>query len=119
MNTRTIRLLLTAVPAISCPIPGIAQVKRDVRAGATLEELMKIEVTSAGRKEQRAGDVPASIFVITQDDIRRSRITTTLSIAAASVNLFDRTHVEFSGANIGMAATRVPRNGHVQLTWRF
>ncbi|MBI3855354.1 MAG: hypothetical protein HY293_06650, partial [Planctomycetes bacterium] len=30
----------------------------------SLEELSKIEVTSASRKEQRLADVPAAIFVI-------------------------------------------------------
>lgn len=39
---------------------------------ASLEELMKIRITSASRKEQRADEVPAAIFVITQEDIRRA-----------------------------------------------
>ena len=37
---------------------------------------MDIEITSASRKEQPAGDVAAAIFVITRDDIRRSGMTT-------------------------------------------
>ena len=36
---------------------------------------MNIEITSASRKEQRATDVAAAVFVITQDDIRRSGMT--------------------------------------------
>ncbi len=43
---------------------------------ATLEELMNIEVTSASRKEQRAGDIPAAVFVLTQEDIQRSGMQT-------------------------------------------
>ena len=39
---------------------------------ATLEELMSIEVTSASRREQRAEDVPAAVYVIGRDEIRRS-----------------------------------------------
>jgi iron complex outermembrane recepter protein len=42
----------------------------------TIEDLMNIEITSASRKEQRLADVPAAISVITQDDIRRSGMTT-------------------------------------------
>jgi iron complex outermembrane recepter protein len=42
----------------------------------TIEDLMNIQVTSAARKEQRFGDVPSAIYVITQDDIRRSGMTT-------------------------------------------
>ena len=41
-------------------------------ARVSIEDLMKIEITSAAKKEQRAEDVPAAVFVITQDDIRRS-----------------------------------------------
>ena len=37
---------------------------------------MQIQVTSASRKEQRAGAVAAAIFVLTQDDIRRSGMRT-------------------------------------------
>lgn len=43
---------------------------------ATIEDLMNITITSASRKEQRMGDVPASVYVITRDDIRRSGMTT-------------------------------------------
>jgi iron complex outermembrane receptor protein len=45
-------------------------------ARASIEDLMNIEITSASRKEQRIGDVPAAISVLTQDDIRRSGMTT-------------------------------------------
>jgi iron complex outermembrane receptor protein len=37
-----------------------------------IEDLMNIDVTSASKKEQKISRVPAAIFVITQDDIRRS-----------------------------------------------
>lgn len=42
----------------------------------SIEDLLNIEITSASRREQRAGDVPAAIFVITSEDIRRSGMTT-------------------------------------------
>lgn len=41
----------------------------------SIEELMKIEVTSASRRSQKLSEVPSAIFVITQDDIRRSGAT--------------------------------------------
>jgi iron complex outermembrane recepter protein len=37
-----------------------------------IEDLMNLDVTSASKKEQKISRVPAAIFVITQDDIRRS-----------------------------------------------
>ena len=42
---------------------------------ATLEQLMSIEITSASRREQRVEDVPAAVYVISRDEIRRSGIT--------------------------------------------
>lgn len=41
----------------------------------SLEELMNIEVTSIARKEQRVADTAAAIYVITQEDIQRSGVT--------------------------------------------
>jgi iron complex outermembrane receptor protein len=41
----------------------------------SIEELMDLQVTSEGRRPQRLSDVAAAIFVITQDDIRRSGAT--------------------------------------------
>jgi iron complex outermembrane receptor protein len=45
-------------------------------ANFDLETLMKIEVTSPAKKEQKLSDSPTAIYVITQDDIRRSGLTT-------------------------------------------
>jgi iron complex outermembrane receptor protein len=43
---------------------------------ASLEDLMNIEVTTVSKKEQKLSQAPAAIFVITQEDIRRSGMTT-------------------------------------------
>lgn len=42
----------------------------------SLEELMDITVTSVSKKEQKISQAAAAIFVITQEDIRRSGVTT-------------------------------------------
>jgi iron complex outermembrane recepter protein len=42
----------------------------------TLEDLLKIEVTSASRQDERAEDVAAAVYVISRDEIRRSGLTT-------------------------------------------
>lgn len=47
----------------------------DSLADLTLEELANIQVSSVQKKSERAGDSPAAVFVITQDDIRRSGAT--------------------------------------------
>ncbi len=73
MNT----LILILIAALSTGFPGVlsAQPKPADLAGATLEELLNMEVTSAGRRQQRAEDVAAAVYVITRDDIRRSGLT--------------------------------------------
>jgi iron complex outermembrane receptor protein len=38
----------------------------------SVEDLMNVQVTSAGRKDQKLSRVAAAVFVITQEDIRRS-----------------------------------------------
>src|SRR6266849_1862740 len=44
-------------------------------ADLSLEELANLEITSVSRRAERLADAPASLFVITGDDIRRSGVT--------------------------------------------
>lgn len=44
-------------------------------AELTLEELANLEITSVSRRAERLADAPASVFVITREDIRRSGVT--------------------------------------------
>jgi iron complex outermembrane recepter protein len=41
----------------------------------SLEQLMDIEITSVAKKEQKVSETAAAIFVITQEEIRRSGVT--------------------------------------------
>src|SRR4051812_2247273 len=41
----------------------------------TLEELMSVEVSTVSKVPEPSSEVPAAVFVITQDDIRRSGAT--------------------------------------------
>ena len=52
-----------------------------------LTELMNITITSVAKKEQRLADSPAAVFVITQDDIRRSGVTTIADALAMAPGL--------------------------------
>ncbi|MBX3615881.1 TonB-dependent receptor plug domain-containing protein [Nitrosomonas sp.] len=53
------------------------RIKKDADQLLTLsiEELMQVEVTSVSRRAQKLSETPSAIFVITQDDIRRSGVT--------------------------------------------
>ena len=41
----------------------------------SIEDLLNIEVTSVSKKAQKVSEAAAAIFVITQEDIRRSGVT--------------------------------------------
>src|SRR5271163_1255952 len=70
------RILLIALAAgmVIAP-PGIAQQQPDDLTKKSIEDLMNLEVTSASKKEQKISQVAAAIYVITQEDIRRSGAT--------------------------------------------
>jgi len=65
-------VVVLALSAIAGPTGAQVSPRPTDLADATLEDLMKIHITSAARKAQRAEEVPAAVFVITQDAIRRS-----------------------------------------------
>jgi iron complex outermembrane receptor protein len=67
----------------------------------SLEELSHVLITSAAKREQRLADVPASLFVITADDIRRSGFTRLPEVLRLAPNL----HVaQVYGSGYGISA---------------
>ena len=78
MTNRTRSFFATALACgfTALSTDSLAQARAPDLSQASIEELMNIEITAAGRKEQRAADVAAAVFVITNDDIRRSGMTT-------------------------------------------
>lgn len=73
---KSARVISIALILISITAEAFAQAKPRDLAMTSLEELMQIDITSAGRKEQRADSVAAAVFVLTRDDIRRSGLRT-------------------------------------------
>ncbi|MFZ5524228.1 MAG: TonB-dependent receptor plug domain-containing protein [Pseudomonadota bacterium] len=53
----------------------------------TLEELSNIEITSVSKRSELLSDAPAAIYVITQEDIRRSGATSIPEILRLAPNL--------------------------------
>ena len=64
--------LLMLIPSL---LFGQDTLLTSVLKNRTLEELMQMEVTSFSKRAEKAFDVPASIQVITSEDIRRSGAT--------------------------------------------
>ena len=81
-----------AWPALAASYGG-EQGRTDELADLSIEELATIQVTSVSKKPERLLDAPASVFVITADDIRRAgaqslpealRLAPTLHVARRS-----------------------------------
>ena len=63
-------LLATVIGAV----PAAAQTTADLTR-ISVEDLMRLEVTSVSKKERPLSTSPAAVFVLTQEDIRRSGLT--------------------------------------------
>src|SRR5580698_9494317 len=59
---------------VSCCI-GIAEAAQTDLTTLSLEELSNLEVNSVSKKHVRSFDAPAAVYVITQEDIHRSGVT--------------------------------------------
>jgi iron complex outermembrane recepter protein len=69
---RALRFAFTAcVLTCATGVRARAEQPQDL-ANQSLEDLMKVEVTSASKKEQTLSRTAAAVFVITQEDIQRS-----------------------------------------------
>ncbi|MCU7841960.1 MAG: TonB-dependent receptor plug domain-containing protein [Candidatus Thiodiazotropha sp. (ex Troendleina suluensis)] len=55
--------------------PVQAEESVDSYLDLTLEDLLNMEVTSVSKKKQRLNEAAAAVYVITQEDIRRSGVT--------------------------------------------
>jgi iron complex outermembrane recepter protein len=57
------------------PLPVWSQQKPDDLMGRSIEDLMNIQVTSVSKTEQTLSRTASAVFVISQEDIRRSGVT--------------------------------------------
>jgi iron complex outermembrane receptor protein len=69
----------------TCPAPAAEHVSS--LADFTLEQLSSIEVTSVSKRGERISDAPASIYVITNDEIRRAGMRTLAEALRLAPNL--------------------------------
>ena len=72
--TGALILLLTAFPSWAANPENTLLAQTDITE-LSLEALMDITVTIASRKEEKLSETAAAVFVITQEDIRRSGVT--------------------------------------------
>jgi iron complex outermembrane receptor protein len=86
---RNSRRILAALSGMALALPACAapQGRSYELADLSIEELANIEVTSVSKKPERLLDAPASVFVITADDIRQSGAATLPELLRLAPNL--------------------------------
>lgn len=67
---RPLHLLVVAI-SVAAIAPAQTATPRDLTE-ISLEDLMNVQVTSVSRKEQKLSKTAAAVYVVTQEDIRRS-----------------------------------------------
>jgi len=70
-----IALIVTTIFLTLAPLDADSPKSARDLADASLEDLMNIEVTTVSKKEQKLSQAAAAVYVITQEDIRRSGMT--------------------------------------------
>ena len=94
-------LSLQAAPGLAQSGGGTAELKR-----LSLEDLGKIEITSVTKQAEALSDAPAAIYVITNEDIRRSglrsipeilRLAPNLQVAQSTANAYAISARGFNG----------------------
>ncbi len=80
-------VLRLAILGICSSAPAYAATTTTDLTELSLDELMNVEVTSVSKKTERLSDAATSIFVITQEDIRRSGYTSIPEILRLAPNL--------------------------------
>ncbi|MFO1424595.1 MAG: TonB-dependent receptor plug domain-containing protein [Candidatus Competibacteraceae bacterium] len=75
-NLKSIKIPFALIVSASLVITiGQAQGATPDLTELSIEELMNVQVVSPTKQAQRLADTASAIFVITQDDIRRSGVT--------------------------------------------
>lgn len=64
--------LLPALASAEAAAPADTSESPTALAAMSLEDLMKVEVTSVSKKKEKRQEAAAAVFVLTQEDIRRS-----------------------------------------------
>jgi iron complex outermembrane receptor protein len=79
--------LLLPLGAAAAPIAGHDTLAATDLRGLSLEDLANIEITSVTRQAEPLSDAPAAVYVITNEDIRRSGQTSLPEILRLAPNL--------------------------------
>jgi len=75
VRARKFTIFLSSLPLLFLNSIAYSDDSIDHYLSLPFEELLSLEVTSVSKKKQQAKNVAAAVFIITQEDIRRSGVT--------------------------------------------
>lgn len=123
-GVRAMIRLFAAVVAISIATP-IAAASGETPDGSpdelfdmSLEELLGGEITSVSRRSQSLSTAVAAVFVISQQDIRRTGAQS-IPLAVVGKNLLESGHVEFISELGDVVPVEIERRAIVELRRSF
>ncbi|MCP4213054.1 MAG: TonB-dependent receptor, partial [bacterium] len=78
----------------------------------SVEDLLKVEITTAGKTKEKVGNIPASVVVITREDIERYGYASVAEILENVPGLYNIDSRAYNGMSFGVRGywTGVPRN---------
>ncbi|UCH94605.1 MAG: TonB-dependent receptor [Candidatus Aminicenantes bacterium] len=79
-----------------------AESKADKLFKMSLEELMNVKISTAGKTPERIGDIPASVVLITREDIEAYGYSTLTEILESIPGLYSLDDYSEGGANFGV-----------------
>jgi outer membrane receptor for ferrienterochelin and colicins len=88
--------------AISTPILAQEKQKEEDIEDFSLEDLLNVEITTAGKKAQKVSDIPASVVVITRADIEKFGYVTLNEILENVPGLYGIDQRDVSGMRFGV-----------------
>lgn len=81
-------------------------------ADISLEDLLNVEITTAGRRPEKISDIPASVVLITREDIERYGYTSLKEVLENVPGVYALDDMSYYGTSFGMRGffSQAPRN---------
>ncbi|MCP4344671.1 MAG: Plug domain-containing protein [Desulfobacterales bacterium] len=110
--TKTLFSFLFFLISLSIPLQVPAQDAEEALGDISLGDLLNLELTTAGKKAEKISDIPASVVVVTREDIKKYGYQTLTEILEHIPGLYNIDDYGWSGANFGVRGfwTGFPKN---------
>jgi outer membrane receptor for ferrienterochelin and colicins len=77
-----------------------------------IDELMNVKITTAGKKAEKVSEIPASVVLLTREDIKTSGYTTLAEVLANVPGMFTTNDYYATGSSIGIRGFCPGSDGH-------